>query len=146
MGRSKQQTAKLSSTLWAALTYFGAKRKDDDRANLDEETKVDVRIVGTVGRSKVDEPFRCTLKLSPPQSRSDVSAAKPVDVVAYLLGRFDESDRIEIVEDLERNWQAIEAVEITEDEKNSATALMALLRTKRTKTVAGAITAQMLDN
>ena len=147
MGRSAAQTAKLTSTLWAALGYFAKKRTV--RESLPEpggDTPIDVRIVGTVGRSKIDEQLRCKLSIGPPQPRADVSAAKPGEVIAYLLSRFEEKDRHAIAAELQSGWTKSETVpQVSDQIAEEAKQMMAELRTKRTKTVAGSITAALVD-
>ena len=148
MARSQEQAARRSAILWAALGYFAKKRTE--REHLPEpggDTMVDLTIEGKIGRAKVSENLRCKLSVGAPQPRADVAAAKPVDVIAYLLSRFEDEDRAEIAAELKNGWTDAETVpRVCETIATEAQNLMAELRTNRTKTVAGSVTAQLVES
>lgn len=135
--RSADTAAKLTSILWAALGYLAKKRTKRDLITVGDDTKVDVTITGTVGRSKIEEHVTGMLTLSPDQT----TATSSIDidaVVAVLLEHVPNKAFIckKIIETKEQT-KALPVV--TAEQRTEAKQLLTRLRSSTPAVKAGAM-------
>lgn len=141
MARPADQSATLSTILWAALGYLAGKRTDKTLLTVGESTKVDVTITGKIGRKSINEHICGSLKLNPDGSKAKNSAAPAAHIVALLLAEFpDDARRAEVIAKIVSTKERTKQLPtVTAAQTDHAKKFLARLRSSTTTKVSGAL-------
>ena len=135
--RSADTAAKLSSILWGALGYLSKKRTKRNLITVGDETKVDVTITGTVGRSQIEERVTGTLTLSADQTTA-TSSIDTDAIVAILLQHVP--NKAFVMKQITETKEKTKALPVvTAEQRAEAKQFTTRLRSSTSKVKAGAM-------
>lgn len=135
---TKREIARRQSVLMAALARAAGTLSR--RGDLQEGTATDVTaaIDGRVGRAAVSIEIAGVLSVSPAQVCAKSSAVKPERIVAYLLSRIPERQRLAVMQQAAKEFAA-GGLDVDDTDAKAAAEWLKQFRATKQETRAGSI-------